>query len=63
MKPYMKVLYKGNDITSLVRLMMDEYNDRYHLEAFKDSSVCERYAWIRESAIRTAKEITDMMYT
>ena len=59
----MEVLYKGNDITPLVRLMMDEYNDRYHLEAFKDSSVCERYAWIRESAIRAAKDITDMMYT
>ena len=58
----MEVLYKGNDITPLVRLMMDEYNDRYHLEAFKDSSVCERYAWIRESAIRAAKDITDLMY-
>ena len=59
----MEMLYRGNDITPLVRLMMDEYNDRYHLEAFKDSSVCERYAWIRESAIRAAKDITDMMYT
>ena len=59
----MEVLYRGNDITSLVNLMINEYNDRYHLEAFKDSSVCERYAWIRESAINAAKDITDMMYT
>nr|DAP83738.1 MAG TPA: hypothetical protein [Caudoviricetes sp.] len=58
----MKVLYKGNDITSLVNLMIDEYNDRYHLEAFKDSGACERYAWIRESAINAAKDITDLMY-
>ena len=58
----MEMLYRGNDITPLVRLMMDEYNDRYHLEAFKDSSVCERYAWIRESAIRATKDITDLMY-
>ena len=58
----MELLYRGNDITSLVNLMITEYNDRYHLEAFKYSSVCERYTWIRESAVNAAKAITDLMY-
>ena len=56
----MSYVYKGRDITSLVNLMIDEYNDRYGLEAFKDSEVCNRYNWIRNAAIKAAMDISDI---
>ena len=57
------VLYKGRDISQLVQLMISEYNERYRLEAFNGSNVCERYTWVRESAIQAAKDITDIYAT
>ena len=57
------VIYKGRDISQLVQLMISEYNERYHLEAFNGSNVCERYAWIKELAIQAAKDITDIYAT
>jgi len=60
---FLMVLYKGRDISQLVQLMISEYNERYHLEAFNGSNVCERYTWIKESAIQAAKDITDIYAT
>jgi len=40
--------------------MIDEYNDRYGLEAFKDSEVCNRYNWVRNAAIQAAMDISDI---
>ena len=56
----MSYVYKGRDITSLVNLMIGEYNDRYGLEAFKDSEVCTRYNWIKNAAIQAAMDISDI---
>ena len=56
----MSYVYKDRDITSLVNLMIDEYNDRYGLEAFKDSEVCNRYNWVRNAAIQAAMDISDI---
>jgi len=40
--------------------MIGEYNDRYGLEAFKDSEVCTRYNWIKNAAIQAAMDISDI---
>ena len=56
----MSYIYKGKDITSLVNLMIDEYNERYGLEAFSDSKVCERYPWVKNAAIQAAMDISDI---
>ena len=57
------VIYKGRDISQLIQLMISEYNERYRLEAFNDSNVCDKYSWVKESAIQAAKDITDIYAT